>query len=361
MTGRHQPGSELPLDGLQQALASGEPSIDETLGEIQESTGADLVSIAAIERRRSFEILSSCGERMLAQRTRFPLRTSTTFSRAADGETFVGTDFERDCEFTRPIDQLLRARFRSGACLPLPTTTGPSGALSVFFHRPGSGVRRIARTLGQVTEQLSLALSRRWSPPIDVLICHDDELLGMGLLHVLSTTDTLQGRLARSLDEAMSEVTRGTPHVLVTDITLEGVRVDGWIDSLRTIGVAAPLVVVPSRDSIENYDAALTAGAAGYVERPVVTTALKEAIATVAAGDTVLPDRPPLGRGERITIREREVLDGLDRGLRLKEIAVAMGVSHATVKAHTRNLFRKLNVSSRAEATHEARHRGILV
>ena len=90
----------------------------------------------------------------------------------------------------------------------------------------------------------------------------------MGLLHVLSTTDTLQGRLARSLDEAMSEVTRGTPHVLVTDITLEGVRVDGWIDSLRTIGVAAPLVVVPSRDSIENYDAALTAGAAGYARDP---------------------------------------------------------------------------------------------
>ena len=54
------------------------------------------------------------------------------------------------------------------------------------------------------------------------------------------------------------------------------------------------------------------------------------------------------------------MLRQLDLGLRLREIAVALGISHATVKAHLRNLFRKLGAGSRAEATHAARRQGLL-
>jgi DNA-binding CsgD family transcriptional regulator len=62
----------------------------------------------------------------------------------------------------------------------------------------------------------------------------------------------------------------------------------------------------------------------------------------------------------RLSPRERELLAALEAGLRFKQIALAMGISEATAKTHGRHLFRKLDVTSRAEAVHVARARGLL-
>jgi DNA-binding CsgD family transcriptional regulator len=58
--------------------------------------------------------------------------------------------------------------------------------------------------------------------------------------------------------------------------------------------------------------------------------------------------------------REHEVLGALEAGLRFKQVALALGISEATAKTHGRNLFRKLDVTSRAEAVHAARVLGIV-
>jgi DNA-binding CsgD family transcriptional regulator len=62
----------------------------------------------------------------------------------------------------------------------------------------------------------------------------------------------------------------------------------------------------------------------------------------------------------RLTPREDELLESLDEGLRFKQIARRLGISEATAKTHGRNLFRKLDATSRAEAVHSARVRGLL-
>jgi DNA-binding CsgD family transcriptional regulator len=61
-----------------------------------------------------------------------------------------------------------------------------------------------------------------------------------------------------------------------------------------------------------------------------------------------------------LTGRERELLQSLEEGLRFKQIARRLGISEATAKTHARNLFRKLDATSRAEAVHAARERGVL-
>ncbi len=58
--------------------------------------------------------------------------------------------------------------------------------------------------------------------------------------------------------------------------------------------------------------------------------------------------------------REREVLAALEEGLRFKQIALTLGISQATAKTHGRHLFRKLDVTSRAEAVHAARRLGLV-
>jgi DNA-binding CsgD family transcriptional regulator len=68
-----------------------------------------------------------------------------------------------------------------------------------------------------------------------------------------------------------------------------------------------------------------------------------------------------LGRGERVALtpREQELLESLEEGLRFKQVAGRLGISEATAKTHARNLFRKLDATSRAEAVHAARVRGL--
>jgi DNA-binding CsgD family transcriptional regulator len=68
----------------------------------------------------------------------------------------------------------------------------------------------------------------------------------------------------------------------------------------------------------------------------------------------------PRGEGVALTGRERQLLQSLEEGLRFKQIARRLGISEATAKTHARNLFRKLDATSRAEAVHAARERGVL-
>jgi DNA-binding CsgD family transcriptional regulator len=63
---------------------------------------------------------------------------------------------------------------------------------------------------------------------------------------------------------------------------------------------------------------------------------------------------------ELLTAREQELLECLEEGLRFKQVAQRLGISQATAKTHARNLFRKLDATSRGEAVHAARVRGLL-
>jgi two-component system, NarL family, nitrate/nitrite response regulator NarL len=73
----------------------------------------------------------------------------------------------------------------------------------------------------------------------------------------------------------------------------------------------------------------------------------------------------PLGRGapldhERLTPRESEVLTYLSKGFTIKEIASLMGIKWFTVNDHIKSIYKKLNVSSRAEAAVLASKQGLV-
>lgn len=63
---------------------------------------------------------------------------------------------------------------------------------------------------------------------------------------------------------------------------------------------------------------------------------------------------------EVLTARELELLECLEEGLRFKQAAARLRIAEATAKTHARHLFRKLDATSRAEAVHAARVRGLL-
>ncbi|MFV0680386.1 response regulator transcription factor [Ottowia sp.] len=59
-------------------------------------------------------------------------------------------------------------------------------------------------------------------------------------------------------------------------------------------------------------------------------------------------------------MRETEILQRVAKGYTLPEIAVQLGLSRHTVADYVKQIYRKLNVSSRAEAALEAARRGLV-
>ena len=71
-----------------------------------------------------------------------------------------------------------------------------------------------------------------------------------------------------------------------------------------------------------------------------------------------MEDRPP--EHDRLTPRESEVLTYLSKGFTIKEIASLMGIKWFTVNDHIKSIYKKLNVSSRAEAAVLAAKHGLV-
>ncbi len=79
---------------------------------------------------------------------------------------------------------------------------------------------------------------------------------------------------------------------------------------------------------------------------------------TFGTGRGVVLDPPP--EWERLTPRESEVLTYLSKGFTIKEIANLMGIKWFTVNDHIKSIYKKLNVSSRAEAAVLASKQGLV-
>jgi DNA-binding NarL/FixJ family response regulator len=122
--------------------------------------------------------------------------------------------------------------------------------------------------------------------------------------------------------------------------------------------------------------AAISAGAAGVLERGADRRVLVDGLRRAAAGELVLPashlaalvhlvDRPhvsdnPRDRMRKLTRREREILSLLAQGRTTSDIARTLSISVLTVQSHVKNLLAKLGVHSKVEAIRYAWRSGEL-
>jgi DNA-binding NarL/FixJ family response regulator len=125
----------------------------------------------------------------------------------------------------------------------------------------------------------------------------------------------------------------------------------GPVQLLRTLRPACSIVIVAPDDDGAIVRKALRAGADGYVPEPLVEEALAVTISAVLAGQLSIPRsirrRAPWSA---FSARERQVLELVGSGYTNQNIAERLHLSVSTVKTHLTASFRKLGVSSRAEA-----------
>jgi DNA-binding NarL/FixJ family response regulator len=174
---------------------------------------------------------------------------------------------------------------------------------------------------------------------------------------------------ADTADTAVEAARTHKPDVVLMDLHLAGTSgLDATEHITRLLPDTAVLVLTMSEDD-ESIQAALQAGARGYLLKGAHQDEIIRAIQTVAAGGaTFAPvaarhilahakDPPAVGADPfpDLTARERDVLDLLGEGLRNHMIAQRLGISQKTVANHLSTIFVKLQVEDRTQAVIKAR------
>jgi RNA polymerase sigma factor (sigma-70 family) len=141
---------------------------------------------------------------------------------------------------------------------------------------------------------------------------------------------------------------------VVTDLRLPGMTGLELQAKLRERRSALPVIVITGHGDVPSARFAFRAAAVDFLEKPFDDTQLRAAIDTAFALEDRRLDgeqsrRADAERLERLTPREREVLELAARGLHAKEVAAALGISVRTVEVHKAHIMEKLGVRNVAE------------
>ena len=167
---------------------------------------------------------------------------------------------------------------------------------------------------------------------------------------------------------------------LVPDIALVdlGLPDGSGVDLIREISASRPqceCIVTTIYADDQHLFPALRAGARGYLLKDAPRERILQSLLGIAAGE------PPLSASiarrvlrvfgdeaataapasdTRLTPRERETLALIAKGFKIAEVATHLGITHNTAHGFIKSVYRKLNISNRAEAAIEATRMGLI-
>jgi NarL family two-component system response regulator YdfI len=214
---------------------------------------------------------------------------------------------------------------------------------------------------------------------IRVVIADDHPVVRTGLRLMLGMGEDIElvGEAANGA-AAVRLANELKPDVVLMDLRMP--EMDG-LEAIEHIRTEAPQVAVLILTTFNEDDLTvrgLQAGARGYLLKESSLETLLQALRAAARGDILIQSEvmarlleystqktaPSSSPGERnrvnLTEREQEVLAGIARGERSKEIAARMGISRRTVEAYLTSIYAKLQVDSRSAAIVAAIECGLL-
>lgn len=210
---------------------------------------------------------------------------------------------------------------------------------------------------------------------IRVVIADDHPVVRTGLRLMLSMRETFE-LVGEAIDgaSAVRLASELQPDVVLMDLRMPGM--DGLLalEQIRREWPQVAVLILTTYNEDELMIRGLRAGARGYLLKDADVEMLLQAIERVAGGETLIQPEvmarvllhaeravtAPLQKQTTLTQRELNVLAGVARGERTKEIARRLGVSERTTWAYLTSIYNKLGVDSRASAVAVAMERGLL-
>ncbi len=200
--------------------------------------------------------------------------------------------------------------------------------------------------------------------PIKVAIVEDDDWIRENLA---SQIDLAPGYCCtsryRTGEEALAGLPSEAPDVVLMDINLPGLSGIECVRRLKALRPSLAILMLTVYEESDQIFDSLRAGASGYLLKRSAEKELLEAIAQVHQGGSPmsslvarkvvqffnrLGDAAP--ELQRLSPREKEILELLSRGAAYKEIGDRLALSIHTVRMHIRGIYGKLQVHSRGEA-----------
>jgi DNA-binding NarL/FixJ family response regulator len=200
--------------------------------------------------------------------------------------------------------------------------------------------------------------------PVRILIADDHELVRQGMRAILHSqpgwevcSEATTGR------QALTKALELKPDVIILDLALPELNGVEITRQVRRV-LSAPILIVTMHDADQLVREALEAGANGYVLKADAGRTLKEAVHSILAREPFISERvrgsenlmSSAGhtgsrprRSERLTSREREVLQLLAEGQANKEIAATLGITTKTAETHRARIMAKLEIHSITE------------
>jgi DNA-binding NarL/FixJ family response regulator len=203
---------------------------------------------------------------------------------------------------------------------------------------------------------------------IRVIIVEDDKEMREGLELIVQSNPALECiATCSSGEEALESIPANIPDIVLMDIHLPGISGIDCVKKLKPSLAFTQFMMCTVYEDNEKVFDSLCAGATGYLLKNSPPSKITDAItdlyhggspmSSVIARKVIQAFRPLEEQNkdlEKLTNREREMLDLLAKGYRYKEIADQLSISFETVRTHIHNIYEKLHVQSRTEALNKA-------
>lgn len=200
-----------------------------------------------------------------------------------------------------------------------------------------------------------------------VLIADDHPLILAGIKHALDEAVGFEVVAeANNGAEVLPLVARTKPDLVLLDMRMPGMDGLTCLDRIRDRHPNIKVVILSVSTDPDVIQDVLNRGASAYIVKSVnpvdVPSALRQALEGSVFNAIGLPEKrvaDDAAKAAGLTEREAAILKALTRGLSNDAIGKELWVAEQTVKFHLTNIYRKLDVSNRTEATRYAYENGL--
>lgn len=214
---------------------------------------------------------------------------------------------------------------------------------------------------------------------MEILLVEDHRLVADAMQVMLKETNPSSNVTAcYSTQHALSLLDAGQKFDLVlTDLLMPGIDGIGLLIGLKNRDKNVPVVIITGSDVDAHVRSAIENGASGFIVKTLPAAEMIAGLKIVTDGGTFFPERfnnlnqatarqdslnPALTEFSELKLGRKQlnVLQLMADGNSNKQISQIVGITEATVKYHTSQLFKQLDVKNRTSCVREAQRRGLI-